>query len=81
MPTTLPDLAFVARQQRRLTFAKLAPFVVAVFYLLLLGWSALTLEANSTLLFGDHHRQGEYSPMEPNHPIADRRMAAVAGAH
>lgn len=81
MPTTLPDMASVARHHRRLALAKLAPIVVAAFYLLLLAWSALTLEANSSLLFGDHHRQGEYSPMEPNHPIADPRMAAVAGAH
>jgi hypothetical protein len=76
MPTTLPDLAARARRQRRLLLAELAPVVVAVFYVLLLAWSAAALERNFSLLFGPDLRQGEYNPMEPSRPIAERRAAA-----
>jgi hypothetical protein len=76
MPTTLPDLAARARRQRRLLLAELAPVVAAIFYVLLLAWSMATLERNFSLLFGHDPRQGEYNPMEPSRPIAERRAAA-----
>jgi hypothetical protein len=75
MPTTLPDLAARARRQRRLLLAELAPVVAAIVYVLLLAWSMATLERNFSLLFGHDLRQGEYNPMEPSRPIAERRAA------
>jgi hypothetical protein len=76
MPTTLPDLTARARRQRGLLLAELAPVVAAIFYVLLLAWSMTTLERNFSLLFAHDLRQGEYNPMEPSRPIAERRAAA-----
>jgi hypothetical protein len=78
MPTTSPDLAAGARQQYRLTLAKLASIVAAAFYVLLLAWNAAALQTNLGLLFGHDQRRGEYNPMEPSHPIAARSAAAEA---
>ena len=51
--------------------------MAAIVYLAVLGWDMAKLETNFSLLFGHDQRQGEYNPMEPGHPIAERR--AVAG--
>jgi hypothetical protein len=76
MPTMLPDTMAGPWHQRRLTFTRLTPAVVVAFYLSLLVWNAATLESGFRSLFGNQHRQGEYNPMEPSRPIADRRAAA-----
>jgi len=77
MPTTLPNLAAGARQQHRLTLARLAAIVAVAFYVLLLAWNAATLQTNLSLLFGHDQRRGEYNPMEPSHPIGARPAAAA----
>ena len=76
MPTTLPDTAARARPQRRRLRAELVQLVAAIVYLAVLGWDIAKLEANFSLLFGHDQRQGEYNPMEPGHPIGERRAAA-----
>jgi hypothetical protein len=79
MPTTLPDMATRARLRRRRLRAELVPLVAAIVYLAVLGWDMAKLEANVSLLFKQDQRQGEYNPMEPSHPIAERR-AVTPGA-
>ena len=76
MPTTLPDPAAAARQQRRLTSARLTPIVAVALYVLFLAWNAAALETNLSLLFGHDQSRGEYNPMEPSHPIAPQPAAA-----
>jgi len=76
MPTALPDLAARARRQRRLLLVELAPVVAAIFYVLLLAWNMAALETYFSTPFWPAHRQGEYNPMEPSHPIAAQRAAA-----
>ena len=72
MPTTLPNTTAQARRPGRPLFAELAAIGVVLFYLSLLAWNMVTLEANFSLLFGHDQRQGEYNPMEPSHLIAER---------
>jgi hypothetical protein len=72
MPTTLPNMAAAARQRRSPTFAKLTTVAMVTVYMLLLTWSVATLATNIGALFGHDQRQGEYNPMEPNHPIPGR---------
>jgi hypothetical protein len=76
MPTTLPDTAARARPQRPRVRAELVPLVAAIVYLAVLGWDMAELGTSFSLLFGHDQRQGEYNPMEPGHPIAERRAAA-----
>jgi hypothetical protein len=76
MPTTLPNMAAPAKRYHRPLFAELAAIAVAILYLLLLAWNMASIETNFRLLFGHDLRQGEYNPMEPSHPIAERRAAA-----
>lgn len=61
------------RQSRH---SELVPLVAAIVYLAVLGWDMARLETSVSLLFGQDHRQGEYNPMEPGHPIAGRRALA-----
>jgi hypothetical protein len=70
MPTQLPDIAARARHQRRRRFAKFAPIVAALLYLLLLAWNMATFEGNVSVLFGRDPGPGEYNPMEPGHRTA-----------
>jgi hypothetical protein len=76
MPTTLPNMTARAERYHRPLFAQLASIAVAILYLLLLAWNMASIETSFTLLFGHDLRQGEYNPMEPSHPIAERRAAA-----
>ena len=76
MPTTLPNMAARAARHHRPPFAELASIAVAILYLSLLAWNIASLETTFSLLFGHDLRQGEYNPMEPSHPIPERRAAA-----
>ena len=80
MPTTLPDNAARAARHHRPLFAEFTSIAVAIFYLLLLAWNMASLETRFSLLFGHDQRQeqynGQYNPMEPSPPGAERRAAA-----
>jgi hypothetical protein len=59
--------------------AELVPLVAAVVYLAVLGWDMTRLEIRASRLFGQDHRQGDYNPMEPGHPLAGQH-ALLLGA-
>jgi len=81
MPTTLPDNAARAARHHRPLFAELTSIAVAIFYLLLLAWNVASLETSFSLLFGHDQRPGEYNPMEPSHPSAERPSRAHVRAY
>jgi hypothetical protein len=85
MPTTLPDNAARAARHHRPLFAELTSIAVAIFYLLLLAWNMASLETSFSLLFGHDQRpgeyEGEYNPMEPSHPSAERPSRAHVRAY
>jgi hypothetical protein len=79
MPTTLPDVAARERRQRRRLFAELVPIALAIFYLVLLAWSAVGLATDVGVLFAPTEPQANptYSPMEPAGRTADAAGARI----
>jgi len=71
MPTTLPDAAARARDQRRPMLSELVPIAVAIFYLLLVACTVAGLATDASVLFAPDQRPDRYNPMEPVGHSAD----------